>query len=101
MLKPLLNAKPVSKVVKCRTSKSDELCRNLLFSIAWKIGPRTMEMVQTLHHGEISEIDCMVLDEIITLEVYSNQEIEEAADLALQDTRNLFGSFQLALFWGN
>ena len=100
MSKPLLNVDLDLVAGVYRTSKSDEVCRNLLLYFAGQIGPRTLELVQMLCPDVISESESRVLDEIITLEVYTDQEIEGAADAALQDTGNLFGSFLLVLFWG-
>lgn len=100
MSKPLLNVEQVSQEVNYRSSKSDEVCRNLLYFFAGKIGPGTLELVQTLHQNGISESENKVLDDIITLEVYTDQEIEKAADVTLQASENQFDRFRSVLFWG-
>ena len=99
MSKPLLNVKPAGKVEECRTSKSDEVCRYLLYYFAEKIGSRTLALVQRLLPDNISEAECRVLEDVITLGVFSDQEIERAAGAALQNTRNLFNRFLVTLFW--
>lgn len=99
MSKPLLNADCESRPTLCRTSKSDEVCRYLLYSFANKIGSCTIELVKYLCPDKITNEESRLLDDIITMRVFSDSEIERAADVALQNTRNLFNRFLVALFW--
>ena len=87
MSKPLLNV------------ESDKVCRHLLCYFAKKIGSHTLALVQRLLPDNISEPECRVLEDVITLEIFSDWEIEKAADIALQNTGNLFNRFLVTLFW--
>ncbi|HYW96502.1 MAG TPA: hypothetical protein VE870_12990 [Bacteroidales bacterium] len=99
MSKPLLNADGAMRPVPYHTSKSDEVCRFLLFYCANKIGPRISELVQVLCPDIITAEESRLLDEIMTMGVFSDAEIEQAADAALQNTGNLFNRFLVTLFW--
>ena len=98
MSKLLLNAEPMAEVY--RTSKSDEVCRYLLYHFAEKIGNRTHALVIRLLPDNISETESRILDDVITLGIFSDQEIERAAGAAFQNTGNLFNRFLVALLWG-
>lgn len=100
MLKPLLNADSETEPMLCRTSKSDEVCRYLVFSFANKIGPDTLKLVQILCPDNITDEESLLLDDIITSGVFSDTEIETAASAVVQDNGNLFGNFLFTLFWG-
>jgi hypothetical protein len=99
MSKPLLNADSKTEQMLCRTSKSDEVCRYLLFSFANKIGPDTLKLVQVLCPQNITDAESLLLDDIITSGVFSDSEIETAASITIQDTGNLFANFLDILFW--
>lgn len=81
------------------TTKSDECCRYLLFSIAQSIGPHTLKIVQYFCPSHISEQDCMMLDEIIASNIFTDEEIEEAARITLDNDFITFGKFQVTLIW--
>lgn len=99
MSKQLLNDDLMGKSIKLRTSKSDIVCRYLLFSIANKIGPNTHTIVRFLCPHNILESDCMVLDELLTTNIFSDSQIEKAASITLTSGEISFPKFQSILFW--
>jgi hypothetical protein len=90
MSKQLLSGDFMKKNDKVRTSKSDEVCRYLLFSIAQDIGPNTLDLVRFLCPNNISESDCLVLDEILVNNIFTDSQIEEAARLTKRLSHHLW-----------
>lgn len=82
------------------TSKADETYRYLLFYYANKIGSDTLKLVQALICLQnITDVENLLLDAIITSGVFSDLEIENAASVTVQDTGNSFGNFLVTFFW--
>jgi hypothetical protein len=99
MSKQLLNDNVMRKSIKIRTSKSDIVLRYLLFSIAKNIGPNTHTIVRFFCPHNISESDCMVLDELLTTDIFSDSQIEKAASITLTTGEISYLNFQSILFW--
>lgn len=99
MSKQLLIDDLMGKSIKLRTSKSDIVCRYLLFSIANEIGPNTLKIVRFFCPHNISESHCMVLDELLTTDIFSPSQIEKAASITLNSGDISFPNFQTILFW--
>ena len=99
MSKLLLSGEFMKKNVKIRTSKFDIVCRYLLFSIAKDIGPNTLKLVRFLCPSNISDSNCLKLDEILTTDVFSPAAIEKAAYATLNSGLLTYGSFQCELFF--
>lgn len=99
MSKQLLSDDPMNKMTNVRTSKSDIVCRYLLFYIADRIGPNTLELVRYLCPKNISESDCLVLDEILVMNTFSDSQIEKASCITLKSDVITFQEFKISLFW--
>jgi hypothetical protein len=82
----------------CRSSKSDEVVRNLLYCLAEYIGPQTLELVLYLCPDNITEDDSIGLDDLISCSSRSiHKQIEEAASIVLRQQNICFKSFQSTL----
>ena len=99
MSKQLLKDDSMKKNLKIRTSKSDKVLRYLLFSIAKDIGPNTFKIVRFFCSHNITESDCVVLDELLTTDIFSPSQIEKAAYITLNSGDISFQKFQYILFW--
>lgn len=89
----------MNKKTNVRTSKSDIVCRYLLFYIADHIGPNTLKLVHYLCPKNISESDCLVLDEILVSDIFSASQIEKAACITIKSGSITFQEFTSNLFW--
>lgn len=96
MSKLLLNDNLKDSAV-MRTSKSDEVCMYLLFSMAQNIGKHTLELVLYLCPKNITESESMDLDNIIAGSHFSPARIETAARIVIEQGAISFHSFQSVL----
>lgn len=82
----------------CRSSKSDNVIRYLLFYLAEYIGPHTLELVLYLCPDNITEDESMGLDTLISgSSQFFHKQIEEAARIVLQQQNICFKSFESTL----
>jgi len=82
---------------KRRSSKYCLVCRNLVFSMARDIGPKTHEVVRKLFYSGISAYDSYKMDFLISSDIFRYSEIERAAALTLKLTDFTFSTFESIL----
>jgi hypothetical protein len=80
-----------------RSSKYCLICRNLVFSMAQDIGPKTHGLVRKLYYSGISVYDSYKMDFLISSDIFKYSEIERAAALTLNLTNFSFSIFEFIL----
>jgi hypothetical protein len=82
---------------KRRSSKYCLICRNLVFSMAQDIGPKTLDVVRKLYYSGISVYDSYKMDFLISSDIFRHSKIERAAALTLKLTDFTFSIFESIL----